>query len=279
MSATVDVLIPTYNRPTALAVTLTSLCAQTQHDMHIVISDQSDNCDIAEVPEVQAILCVLASHGHRIDIYKHLPKLGIAENRQFLFEQACTEYSLFLDDDLILESRTIEILLKTIRNAGCGFVGSAVIGLSYINDIRPQEQHIEFWENAVIPETVRPNSFEWTRHRLHNAANIWHVQRRLGLSLHEPKLYKVAWIGGCVLYDVAKLLSVDGFNFWRQLPQAHCGEDVLAQLRVMAKYGGCGIIPSGVYHQELPTTIVDRSCDAPKVLNINNTMTARHGYA
>ncbi|WP_432812908.1 hypothetical protein [Pantanalinema sp. GBBB05] len=34
----------------------------------------------------------------------------------------------------------------------------------------------------------------------------------------------------------------------------------------MARYGGCGIMPSGVYHQELPTTVYDRSQDAPLLL-------------
>lgn len=42
--------------------------------------------------------------------------------------------------------------------------------------------------------------------------------------------------------------------------------DVLAQLRVMARFGGAGLIPSGPYHQELPTTVTDRRCDAPPVL-------------
>lgn len=49
---------------------------------------------------------------------------------------------------------------------------------------------------------------------------------------------------------------------WQELPLEHCGEDVLVQLRIMALYGGCGLIPSGVYHQELPTTIVERSVAA-----------------
>jgi len=26
----------------------------------------------------------------------------------------------------------------------------------------------------------------------------------------------------------------------------------------MQRYGGCGLIPAGIYHQELPTTIFDR---------------------
>jgi hypothetical protein len=79
-------------------------------------------------------------------------------------------------------------------------------------------------------------------------------------------LYKIAWIGGCVFYNTAHLRSVGGFSFWKQLPVAHCGEDVLAEIRVMEKYGGCGILPSGVYHQEAPTTVVDRRINAPEVL-------------
>ncbi|MFZ5509426.1 MAG: hypothetical protein ACOZCP_05155 [Pseudomonadota bacterium] len=44
------------------------------------------------------------------------------------------------------------------------------------------------------------------------------------------------------------------------------GEDVLVQCRVMARYGGCGLIPSGAYHQELPTTVAERRIDAPFAL-------------
>ncbi len=73
-------------------------------------------------------------------------------------------------------------------------------------------------------------------------------------------------MGGCVLYDTGKLRAVGGFGFWRQLPADHCGEDVLAQLRVMARYGGCGVLPTGAFHQQLPTTVEDRTHDAATVL-------------
>lgn len=64
-----------------------------------------------------------------------------------------------------------------------------------------------------------------------------------------------------------KLRELGGYSFWQELPPEHCGEDVLVQLRLMERYGGCGIIPSGVYHQELPTTIVDRRVVANSVLS------------
>lgn len=270
--AAVDVLIPTFNRPAALAVTLTSLCSQTFNDFRVMVSDQTEGFDVAEAGEVRAPARVLQAHGHEVCILKHLPRRGMAEQRQFLLDQVTAPYALFLDDDLILEPWVIQNLLDAIRaapgsgQAGLGFVGSAVIGLSYVDDVRPQEQAIEFWEGPVQPETIVPNGYGWDRWKLHNAANVYHVQQRLGIGPDNPRKYKVAWVGACAMYDVAKLRDVGGYSFWKELPPEHAGEDVLAQMRVMAKYGGCGVMPSGVYHMELPTTVVDRKVDAPRVL-------------
>jgi glycosyltransferase involved in cell wall biosynthesis len=245
----IDVLIPTYNR------------------FRVVISDQSDRGEIQDFDEIQAAINVLQSHGNPVKVHRHLPRRGMAEQRQFLLDQARAPYVLFLDDDLILEPYVIENLLRAIQEENCGFVGNAVIGLSFINDIRPHEQKIEFWNGPVLPEKVRPGSKKWKRYRLHNAANLYHVQNRLGLDPNSPRKYKVAWVGGCVLYDLEKLRAAGGFNFWTDLPREHCGEDVYAQIQVMERFGGCGLIPSGVYHQELPTTVENRQVNAPEVLS------------
>jgi len=196
----------------------------------------------------------------------HVPRRGMAEQRQYLLDQATAPLALFLDDDLILEPYVIENLVQAMHEEKCGFVGSGLIGLSYANDHRPDEQTLEFWDGPVLPEVVRPNTPEWDRYRLHNAANLLHVQQQLGITPQHPRKYKVAWVGGCVLYDTQKLRSIGGFSFWKDLPRHHAGEDVVAQLRVMSVYGGCGLLPSGVYHQELPTTVQDRRTDAPRVL-------------
>lgn len=264
--ATVDVLIPTCNRPAGLAVTLTSLCSQTFKDYRVIVSDQSDGFDVADLGEVKAPVRVLQAHGHEVRILKHLPRRGMAEQRQFLLDQVTAPYALFIDDDLILEPWLIQNMLAALREEQIGFVGSAVIGLSFANDVRPHQQAIEFWDGPVQPETIVPNGHGWDRWMLHNAANIYHIQERLGLSRHNQRKYKVAWVGACAMYDTAKLRDVGGYNFWRELPPEHAGEDALAQMRVMAKYGGCGIIPSGAYHMELPTTVIERKVDAPKVL-------------
>lgn len=279
--ATVDILIPTYNRPAALAVTLTSLIAQTYKDFRVIISDQTESMDANgecqgafAAGEVQAALrvlhSVLGSSPDAIQTHQHLPRRGIAEQRQFLLDQATAPYALFLDDDLILEPFVVQQLLTTIQKEECGFVGSGIIGLSFRDDVRPHEQAIEFWDRAVQPESICPGMPQWERWKLHNAANLYHIQRNFNLNPDQPRTYRVAWVAGCVLYDVAKIRSVGGFSFWRDLPENHCGEDVLVQQRIMAQHGGCGVLPSGVYHQELKTTIPDRSNNAPVMLPLAN---------
>lgn len=267
--AEVDVLIPTCDRAAALAVTLASLFAQDFKTLRVVVSDQSEGQSAFDHAEVRALLRVLQANSREVETWRHLPRRGMAEQRAFLLAKASAPYCLFLDDDVVLEPDLVSRLYRAIREQGCGFVGSALHGLSYIEDIRPHQQHIEFWDGVVVPETVQPGDAAWERHHLHSAANLFHVQTRLGIDRDKPRLYRVAWIGGCVLFDTSKLRAAGGFDFWRALPADHCGEDVLAQLRVMESFGGCGMIPSGAYHMELPTTVTSRQIDAPKVLPIS----------
>jgi hypothetical protein len=234
--------------------------------MRIVISDQSDGPGPFAEGEVQALMRYLRVSGIDVLALRNLPRRGMAEQRAFLLSQVEAPYCLFLDDDVITEPSLVERLLCAIREQGCGFVGSALHGLSYANDRRDHQQEIELWDTAVCPETVLPDGPEWSRHHLHSAANLLHVQQRMHLPHGQSRLYRVAWVGGCVLFDTAKLREAGGFDFWRDLPDEHCGEDVAAQLSVMARHGGCGIIPSGAYHLELPTTISSREVDAPRVL-------------
>ena len=262
----IDVLIPTRDRPSALALTLLSLDAQTRPDLRIVVSDQSDEPAEHASGELRAVLRVLALHDRRVEVLRHLPRRGMAEQRQFLLDQARNRFALFLDDDVIVEPDLVERLLVVIQRERCGFVGSPLVGLSYDEDVRPHEQAIEWWDGPVRPERVRPNDPAWARARLHPAATALPGARDPGLRPDDARVYRVAWVGGCVLYDVDALRAVGGFEFWRDLPDEHAGEDVLAQLRVMERFGGCGILPSGAYHQELPTTIPNRPVDAPLVL-------------
>jgi GT2 family glycosyltransferase len=263
-SSPVDVLIPTYRRPAALAVTLAGLVGQTHGPLRVVVSSQSPEDEPILGPEGEAVRRVLEAQGRTVEIGRHLPRRGMAEHRQHLLDMATAPYALFLDDDIVLEPDCVERMLRALREADCGFVGCAPVGLTYSLDERPDEQAVEFWDGPVTPERVTPDSSAWSRHRLHNAANLHHLRRRLGET---DRLYHVAWVGACVLFDTARLRAVGGFGFWDDLPTDHVGEDVVAQLRVMDRFGGAGLFPSGAYHQELPTTLETRTADAPHLIS------------
>jgi Glycosyl transferase family 2 len=264
-SSTVDVLVPTFCRAASLAVTLSGLAAQDYPDFRVIVSDQGPEERAAERSlEVQAVARILRAHGHPVSIDRHLPRRGVAEHRQHLLDRSDAPLVLFLDDDVYLEPDLLGRLVRALRLGGCGFVGSAVVGLSWLSQRRPDEESIEFWDGPVQPERVEPEAPAWQRYRLHNGANLEHVRRE-----REPivdRLYRVAWVGGCVLYDAERLRASGGFDFWPELPEQHAGEDVLAQQRVMARFGGAGLFPSGAYHLEVPTTIPDRQVDAPIAL-------------
>lgn len=260
--ATVDVLIPTYGRPTGLAVVLTSLLGQTFTDFRVIISDQTETESPLDSIEIDTLLRALRYRGHDVESHTYRPRQGMAEQRHFLLEQSSAAYVHYLDDDVLLDPPVMRRMLDVIRAEECGFVGCAATGLEYLDDVRPNQQHIELWRGPVRPEPFTPDSLPWDRHQLNNAANPLHVQQRF-LSERDVLRYKVAWVGGAnVLYDRQKLLDVGGFSWWRRLPPEHAGEEVVVQFLLIRKYGGCGILPSGTYHLGLPTNVEDRSHNA-----------------
>lgn len=263
-----DVLIPTRNRPTELAVTLSGLAAQEGvPDFGVVVSDQSDEEPAYLDPAAATMVRALRHRGHPVLLTRRLPRRGLAEHRAYLLDHSVARYVLCLDDDVWLEPGTLSRLVTVIRELGCGFVGNAVHGLSYTDDVRPETHgHYEEWPGPPTPERVRPGTPAWDRARIHPAANLLHVTEKLRLPAGAWRAYKVSWIGGCVLYDRAKLVDAGGFEFWRRLHERHQGEDVAAQLAVMARHGGAGVLPSGAYHLESPTTVTERDVEAWEVV-------------
>ena len=263
----VEVLIPTCRRPTELAVTLAGLAAQDDPPFAVVISDQSDGEAPWTVPAVASMVRVLEAQGRPVTLRRHRPRRGIAEHRQFLLDQATSEAVLFLDDDVWLEPGTLARMSEALEVLQCGFVGSAVQGLSYLSDDRPAERTAYApWTDGVRPERVRRDTEAFDRWPLHNAANLTHLAADLDLAPGEWRAYRVAWVGGCVLFRRSALVQSGGFTFWAGLEPTHSGEDVAAQWRVMERFGGAGILPSGAVHLEAPTTMPDRTVDAFDVL-------------
>ena len=265
----VDVLVPTADRPAELTATLAGLAAQDDPPFAVRVSDQSLHTPAAEVPAVAAMIRVLEAQGRPVVMERHLPRRGVAEQRDFLLGRATAAAVLFLDDDVWLEPGALARLHDALTTLGCGFVGMAVQGLSYLGDARPEEQTaFEPWGDGVQPEIVRPATAAFERWRLHNAANLVHLAGRVTIPADPGWIaYKVAWIGGCVLFDRRCLVEAGGFSFWESLPAEHAGEDVLAQWRVMERHGGAGILPSGAVHLEAPTTLPHREVQAIDLLD------------
>jgi GT2 family glycosyltransferase len=250
--AAVSVLIPTYERAESLVMTLSGVAAQTITDLQVVVSSQG-HYKVQDSQVARALGRVIEARGGSVEWHHREPR-GIAEQRHFLLRRAEAEPVLFLDDDVFMEPFVVERLLSVLKAEECGFVGAFPAGLTFADEVRPDQQIIEFWEGPVHPETIEPEEAGWERWQLHRAANLHHIGQNLTLPTGEFLRYKVAWIASCVLYSQEKLLEVGGFSFWENLPRYHKAEDIVVQNLLMRRYGGCGIVPSGTYYSQVDTT-------------------------
>src|SRR5579883_2311321 len=174
--ASVDILLPTCNRLLSLTMTLSGVAAQTLRDMRVVVADQSEQPAQNE-QVVQTLRRVIEARGGSIAWHTRPQIHGIAEQRDFLLRQATAEAVLYLDDDVFMEPWVVERLLQTLREQRCGFVGAFPAGLSHRDDVRPEQQIVEWWDGPVQPEVVEPDSPRWERWQLHRAANLYHASQ------------------------------------------------------------------------------------------------------
>jgi hypothetical protein len=255
--AAVDILIPTINRRESLIAALAGVAAQSLADLRLIVADQSD-APATESPVLQSLLRIIEARGGTVDYHARPQVHGIAEQRDFLLRRSSAGAVLYLDDDVFIAPDVVARLLRALRREQCGFVGMFPSGLTFRDDVRPEQQIVEEWEGPVRPEVVVPEGPAWRRFQLHRAANTWHVSRRLERDAPgEEHLYKVAWVAQCVLYDREKLLAVGGFAFWDRLPRWHSGEEVLVQNLLMRRWGGCALLPSHAYSMQVPTTVLN----------------------
>lgn len=271
----VDILLPTRNRLESLILTLSGVAAQSHGDLRVIVADQSDE-PVGEHQVILTLRRILEAHGACVTWHTRPQVHGIAEQRDFLLRQATSDAVLYLDDDVFMEPWVVRRLLDVLREQDCGFVGAFPAGLSHCDDVRPHQQILDFWDGPVRPEVVVPESSEWARWQLHRAANAYHAGRRL-LRPGESRLYKVAWVASCILYDRRKLLDVGGFAFWSRLPHWHSGEEVLVQNLLMRRWGGCAVLPSGTYYSQVPTTVLnERGTVDGHALDLLPEMVARY---
>ena len=80
-SKPINILIPSYKRIKALAVTLTSLYYQWENNFDIIVSDQSPDDNIEIDNSIQTIKRMFERRGSELIILKNLPRQGMAQQR------------------------------------------------------------------------------------------------------------------------------------------------------------------------------------------------------
>ncbi|TAK00924.1 MAG: glycosyl transferase [Chloroflexota bacterium] len=243
---TVDVLIPTTGPAASLAATLASLANQRYPSFRVTALET----DLAGAEAVQLVglVRVLEARGHATRfVAARTPALAVGR-AQALLGHADAEYVLVVDDGVFLEADLMGRLVAAIRASGSAFVGSSVVDLRFRDEHRPEEEAIEFWDGPVRPEEIGVGTEGWARRKVHRGANLQHLRERLPRT--RDRLYHVADIAGCVLYDTAKLRHVGGFRpprdrgRWSSVPPTSASA---TQLRLLQRYGGAGLFPSGAY--------------------------------
>jgi hypothetical protein len=253
------------SRPVELATTLAGLAAQ-DHPFDVLVSDQSRRAASFDTRAGRTMARCCAARAGRCGMAATSRAGGSPSTARSLLASSRPTGPVPRRRRLAGPG-TVARLHDAIDRLGCGMVGCAMQGLSYLDDERPDELvAFERWPGRPEPERLEPGTPQWERWRLHNAANPAHLARRHVRPGEAWVAYKVAWIAGCVLYDRAELVAAGGFDFWREVPENAVGEDVVAQQRVMERAGGAGILPSGAVHLESATTMPDRPVTADAVL-------------
>ena len=242
----VDVLIPATGPPASLAATLSSLANQRYPSFRVMATRAP--LDEAEEPELSGLVGMLEAGGHAVRIVDaEAPGRG-GGRVQVLLDLAAAEYVLVVDDGIFLEADLLGRLVGGLRASGAAFLGSSVVDLRFRDEHRPDEEVIEFWDGPVRPEEIGVDSHAWARRKVHRGANLHHLRERLPRT--RDRLYHVADIGGCVLYDTAKLRAVGGFRppgDHGRHPSIPLSTTSASQLRLLDRYGGAGLFPSGAY--------------------------------
>jgi hypothetical protein len=237
----VDVVVPGAWSSVGLAATLASLASQRYPAFSVAFARPQGRSTASPVPDLCSIL---EARGHPVRIVDVPARLTPGGRRQALLDGATAPYVMVVEDDVFLEPDLLGRMVAAIRAMRCGLVGSAAIDLRYRDEHRPAEQAIEFWDGRVRPEEIAFGSRPWARRRLHRGANLEHLRQRLPRT--RDRLYRIADVRGCVLYDAVELRAAGGFED-RRPSIAPVSVETSAQLRILARAGGAGLFPSGVY--------------------------------
>lgn len=109
---TVTVEVSTLNRYfTTLPMTLASIAMQTWKPDRLVLYDDGEQNELREIEPYTSLFHLLNNLQIPFETFK-TPRLGLAANHQHVLENATTDFVIRVDDDHLLEPRTLEVLMR-----------------------------------------------------------------------------------------------------------------------------------------------------------------------
>jgi glycosyltransferase involved in cell wall biosynthesis len=201
----IDVLIPTKNRPEKLAMTLACLAHQdTSRAVEVIMRDEG-TVGAFESREVRQAWDMLSDRWNTVYI-RDTESIGLVRSRECLLKRSMGRSVLWLDDDILLPASALEKLAHELESRRAGFV------IPVILDADNARGHDDY-SRKPLPEAAH---------------------RALGHSRHyvpcEVEYVDQVWRGngGCIIYDGAFLRKHVRYDFASVTTGE--GEDMIASI-------------------------------------------------
>jgi abequosyltransferase len=215
-----SVCIPAYNRPNELLQVLESLAGQCPGDWNVVISE--DKSPLGEEIE-GAVRSFSKQHPEIILLHSSNEKnLGYDGNLRRLLDKADGEYCLFMSDDDLLVSGSLERIITAVSRSNIGFVLRAWKSIEKETG-KDIEEHRYFREDRLFPPGIDSAAALYRRsvfisgltvHR--ETARKFHTDRFDGTLLYQ--LYLAGRIlmemNGYYISDIIAVRRVGGEHYF-----------------------------------------------------------------
>lgn len=105
----VSIILPTYNRANILEECVNSILAQSYLDWELIISDDASTDNASSIGKK------LQKRDSRIHYYRNHTNQGLHKNRNIAISISKGDLIFFIEDDVVLESNCLEILVETFK--------------------------------------------------------------------------------------------------------------------------------------------------------------------
>lgn len=174
---TITVEVSTLNRYfTTLPITLASIATQTWKPDKLVIYDDGEQKELREIEPYTSLFHLFEGLGIPFETFK-TPRLGLAANHQHVLENATTDFVLRVDDDHMLEPRTLESLMRIMTEDEK--VGAVAPLIHTPGQVRELPEGV----NGTIRDVFNGLNVQWYK---------WNTGPRETEHLHGCYLYRVS---------------------------------------------------------------------------------------